>query len=197
MNDSKKMSWFEWSRENTGPQHAPEKPEALSDLLVLDLSHESMSGLVCSSILAEMGARVIRIEPPQGDPARRFSPFGVLHQDTGLGYLVEGRNKYHITLNIEDPKGRKIFKSLAKRADIVIETFQPGFMDGLEIGYRQLKEMNERLNMPACPPTATSDLWPRSGGPVRKSPTRRTRALYRSMANRRGISNPNTGSPQR
>ncbi|MDA8308472.1 MAG: CoA transferase [Deltaproteobacteria bacterium] len=145
MSDSTKTTWFEWARENTDPSRAAEKPEALSNLLVLDISRESMSGPVCSSILAEMGAEVIRIEPPGGDPARRFSPFGVLHRGTGLGYLVEGRNKSHITLNLEDPQGRQMFKSLAAHADVVIETFRPGLLDDWGIGYRQLEKMNERL----------------------------------------------------
>jgi crotonobetainyl-CoA:carnitine CoA-transferase CaiB-like acyl-CoA transferase len=66
-------------------------------------------------------------------------------QGCGLGYLAEGRNKYHISLNLDKPKGREIFKSLSKHADIVIETFRPGFMDSLGIGYRQLCELNPRL----------------------------------------------------
>lgn len=145
MSDSREMSWYEWAYHNTGPQNASGKPEALAGLLVLDLSHENIGGLVCSSIFAEMGAKVIRVEPPGGDPARRFSPFGLLCRDTGLGYLVEGRNKHHVTLNIQTEQGRTILKSLAVKSDILIETYQPGFLDGLGIGYRQLSEINERL----------------------------------------------------
>ena len=60
-------SWYDWARERTDPAHAPQKPEALSDLLVLDVSAGNMGGPVCSSMLAELGAQVIRIEPPGGD----------------------------------------------------------------------------------------------------------------------------------
>ena len=117
-------------REFDHPAHAFAKPEALDDLLVLDCSEASFAGLVASSFLAELGAEVIRIEPPGGDPARHFTPFGLLHQDTGLGYLVEGRNKFHVTLNLETPEGRELLKMLATKADVLIETFLPGRMDG-------------------------------------------------------------------
>ena len=127
------------------PAHAFAKPEALDDLFVLDCSQASFAGLVASSFLAELGAEVIRIEPPGGDPARHFTPFGLLHQDTGLGYLVEGRNKFHVTLSLETPEGRELLKMLAAKADVLIETFLPGRMDGWGLGYRQLAPINPRL----------------------------------------------------
>ncbi len=139
------LSWFEWAKERTHPAQASQKPEALADLLVLDASYGNMGGPVCSSMLAELGAQVIRIEPPGGDVTRKFSPFGIMHQDTGLGYLVEGRNKYHITLDLKKAESRELFTTLAKHADIIIETYQPGVMDGWGIGYRQLRELNPRL----------------------------------------------------
>lgn len=145
MSNVDEKSWYDWAKEHTDPNDAGNKPQALDDLLVLDVSYGSMGGLVCSSMLAEMGARVLRIEPPEGDVARRFSPFGIMYQDTGLGYLAEGRNKHHITLNLEDSAARDIFKNLAKHADIIIETFQAGVMDDWGIGYRQLRETNPRL----------------------------------------------------
>jgi crotonobetainyl-CoA:carnitine CoA-transferase CaiB-like acyl-CoA transferase len=145
MNDVEEKSWYDWAKEQTDPTMAPEKPEALDNLLILDVSYGSIGGLVCSSMLAELGAQVIRIEPPEGDLARRFSPFAIAHQDTGLGYLVEGRNKRHITLNLKEPRAHDIFRTLAKQADIIIETFQPGVMDSWGIGYRQLRDINPRL----------------------------------------------------
>jgi crotonobetainyl-CoA:carnitine CoA-transferase CaiB-like acyl-CoA transferase len=138
-------SWYDWAREHTNPERASRKPEALDDLLVLDVSYGNVGGLACSSMLAELGAQVIRLEPPGGDVARQYSPFGIQHQDTGLGYLAEGRNKYHITLDLKRPESHEIFTTLAKHADVVVETYQPGVMDGWGIGYRQLKEVNPRL----------------------------------------------------
>lgn len=137
--------WPEWIRDREDPATAFAKDEALGDLLVLDCSRASMAGLVASSFLAELGAEVIRIEPPGGDPARHFTPFGLLHEGTGLGYLVEGRNKFHVTLSLEGDEGREILRTLVSRADALIETFLPGRMDAWGLGYRQLSEINPRL----------------------------------------------------
>ena len=141
----KEMSWGEWIREQDDPKYAREKPEALDQFKVIDCSYANIAGCFASSILAELGAEVIRIEPPEGDPARTYSPYGYLHKGTGLGYLNEGRNKFHITLNLKTEEGREIFKKLAKRVDVVIETFLPGQMDEWGIGYRQLRELNPGL----------------------------------------------------
>ena len=137
--------WEDWVRERDDPAKAGPKPEALDDVVVLDLSYKSFAGIYCSSVLAEWGAEVIRIEPPGGDLARQWTPYGFMHKDTGLAYLNEGRNKYHITLNLEHPEGREIFKELAAQADVVIETFKPGTMDAWGIGYKDLKEINPSL----------------------------------------------------
>jgi crotonobetainyl-CoA:carnitine CoA-transferase CaiB-like acyl-CoA transferase len=137
--------WTEWVRSQTEPARVSAKPEALDDLLVLDVSSGGFAGPFCSSILAEWGAEVVRIEPPEGDIARRFSPFGIEHQETGLAYLVEGRNKFHITCHLEKAEGRKLFRRLAAKADVVIETYNPGQMDVWGIGYRQLCRTNPRL----------------------------------------------------
>ncbi len=145
MCSAEKAPWYDWAKAQTDPRKASGKAEALCDLLVIDASYGNIGGLVCSSVFSEMGAGVIRIEPPAGDIARVYSPFGIRHVDTGLGYLVEGRNKYHITLNLKNPGGRKLFKRLAKHADILIETFPAGTMDRWGIGYRQLKSINRRL----------------------------------------------------
>jgi len=139
------MSWNDWAKENCDPFKAPEKPEALDDVVVLDLSYGSFAGLYASSLLAEYGAKVIRIEPPEGDIARKMTPFGIKIKDTGLAYIVEGRNKYHITLDITKEEGREILIEMAKKADVLIETYKPGYMDSLGIGYRQLRKINPRL----------------------------------------------------
>ncbi|MFN3383596.1 MAG: CoA transferase [Archaeoglobaceae archaeon] len=129
----------------TNPADVFGKPEALDDIVVLDLSYANFAGLVASSFLAELGAEVIRIEPPNGDLARKMSPDGIMINGTGLPYIVEARNKYHITLNIEKEEGREILKKLVKKADVLIETFAPNYMENLGIGYKQLKEINPSL----------------------------------------------------
>src|SRR5437660_10463842 len=119
-------TWEEWAQAATDPREARCKPEALDGVVVLDLSRGNIGGMVCSSILSEFGAEVIRIEPPEGDPARHFSPYGRMHDGVGLGYLVEARNKHHITLRLESAEGQDILRRLVRHADVVIETFVPG-----------------------------------------------------------------------
>ena len=139
------LPWPQYAQALTDPAHARERAEALDDLVVLDCSRASFAGLFASSILAEFGATVIRVEPPGGDAARAFSPENRRHRDTGLAYLVEGRNKHHITLNLDDVEGRLLLRRLAAQADVLIETFRPGIMDGWGLGYRQLSQLNPRL----------------------------------------------------
>jgi len=104
-----------------------------------------MAGPYCTSLLAELGAETIRIEPPGGDLVRSYSPNGVMHRGTGMAYLQEGRNKYHVTLNLETEAGRDMLRSLVGQADILIETFPAGKMDNWGIGYEELAKLNPRL----------------------------------------------------
>jgi len=137
--------WEAWVRQETDPRNASGKPEALDDLLVLDVSRESAAAMVCTSFLAELGAEVIKVEPPGGDPARAWGPSGFTHHGEGLAYLAEGRNKWFITLNLEAEEGRDAFRQLARRADVLVEASLPGWMDARGIGYRQLSVENPRL----------------------------------------------------
>ncbi len=139
------MDWTDWVRENTDPSTASSKPEALAGLRVLDLGYGSFAGLFASSLLSESGARVIRVEPLEGDIARRMTPFGRKIEGAGLPYLVEGRNKEHITLNIKKDKGKELLRELVKGADILLETGFPGTMDEAGIGWNALKRVNPRL----------------------------------------------------
>ncbi|SPF49102.1 L-carnitine dehydratase/bile acid-inducible protein F [Syntrophobacter sp. SbD1] len=141
----KKMDWRDWIKESDDPAKAHGKPEALDHLTVLDCSYANMAGCFATSTLAEFGAEVIRIEPTGGDPVRSYSPWGLMNKGTGLGYLNEGRNKFHVTLNLQEPEAREIFKKLAKRADVIVETLLPGVMDEWGIGYRQLSVDNPGL----------------------------------------------------
>jgi crotonobetainyl-CoA:carnitine CoA-transferase CaiB-like acyl-CoA transferase len=134
-----------WTHKETNPDDVSHKPEALDDMLVLDVSYGSFAGLFASSILAEMGAEVIRIEPPQGDIARKMTPYGIMIYDSGLPYIVEGRNKFHITLDFMNKEGKTLLKKLVTKADVLIETFKPAYLDGLGLGYRQLRQINSGL----------------------------------------------------
>jgi crotonobetainyl-CoA:carnitine CoA-transferase CaiB-like acyl-CoA transferase len=145
MSMEKEQAWPDWIRQRDDPRIAHTKPEALDDIAVLDLSYKSYAGSYCSSLLAEFGAEVLRIEPPQGDFLRSCTPWGILYKGEGLNYLTEGRNKFHITLDLGKPEGREILKSLVAQVDVLIETYRPGTMDEWGIGYEQLRQINPRL----------------------------------------------------
>ena len=131
--------WAEYAHELTHPGLAHEKPEALADLRVLDCSRGNFAALFTSSILAEFGAEVIRVEPPGGDVARLFSPEAQRHRGTGLPYLVEARNKRHITLNLAAEEGRLLFSRLARHMDVD----KVAFTGSTEVGHLIMKNAAE------------------------------------------------------
>jgi len=135
----------EWSQFLSKMMTHEGKAEALDDMVVLDLSYANFSGNITASFFAEAGAEVISVEPPEGDPARAMSPYGSQVQGIGIPYLMESRNKRHITLDVSSAEDRENIKRLAARADVLIETFAPGEMDAWGIGYRQLREANPGL----------------------------------------------------
>jgi CoA:oxalate CoA-transferase len=121
------------------------KPEVLDDALILDVSYANLSGDICSSIYAEFGAEVIKIEPPEGDPSRKITPYGVNRNGTGVPFIMEARSKRYMTLDLKKEADREEFKKLVKKAHVVVETYAPGQMDAWGIGYRQLSEINPGL----------------------------------------------------
>jgi crotonobetainyl-CoA:carnitine CoA-transferase CaiB-like acyl-CoA transferase len=148
MKNKKRADWSEWSdwiRERDDPKFAGCKAEALDDITVLDLSCKSFAGCHCSSVLAEHGAEVLRIEPPGGDFIRTCTPYGFMYKGEGLNYLTEGRNKFHITLDLAEPAARGILKDLVRQADVLIETYRPGTMQDWGLGYEVLRQINPRM----------------------------------------------------
>lgn len=109
---------------------------------VLDLSDQK--GLMCGMLLADLGADVIKVEKPMGDEARNIGPFYHDEPDPekSLYWFALNRNKRGITLDIEKADGREIFKRLVKSAHFVIETFPPGHMARLGLGYTDLEKIN-------------------------------------------------------
>ena len=124
----------------------------LSPYRVLDLSNEL--GFLCGKILGDLGADVIKIEPPGGDPARRFGPFYGDQPDPekSLFWFGFNNNKRGITLNLESARGRELFAQLVAKADFVIETFTPGYLDSLNLGYTALAKINSRLVLTSITP---------------------------------------------
>jgi len=120
---------------------------ALQSLRVLDLADEK--GMFCAKLLADMGADVIKVEPPGGDPARNIGPFlrDEPHPERSLYFWYNNTSKRGITLNLESNDGQEIFRRLIGTTDTLVETFPPGYLKKLTLDYATLKELNPRLIM--------------------------------------------------
>lgn len=114
---------------------------------VLDLCHGR--GHLCGKILGDLGADVIQIEKPGGDPSRNIGPFhgDVIHPEKSLWWFAFNMHKRGITLDIETADGKEILETLVKTADFVIESFEPGHMDSIGLGYPVLEEINPGIVM--------------------------------------------------
>ena len=117
----------------------------LSPYTVLDLTEEK--GFFLGKILGDLGADVIKIERPQGDPSRRIGPFfrDKPSGERSLFWFAFNANKRGITLNLQTRQGVEIFKDLVARAHIVIESGGPGYLDDLGLRYAVLSEINPRI----------------------------------------------------
>jgi crotonobetainyl-CoA:carnitine CoA-transferase CaiB-like acyl-CoA transferase len=124
----------------------------LSPFRALDLTDEK--GFLCGRILGDLGADVIKIEKPGGDPARDIGPFyhDIPDPEKSLFWFAFNANKRGITLDIENPDGQEIFKQLVKSADFAIESFPPGYMDSLGLGYLALSEINPKIILTSITP---------------------------------------------
>jgi len=114
----------------------------LTPYRVLDVTDEK--GLMCGKLMGDMGADVVKIEQPGGDPARNIGPY--YHDETepekSLFWWGLNTSKRGITLDIEKPEGQEIFRKLVKTADFVLESFPPGYMAKLGLGYPDLEKIN-------------------------------------------------------
>ena len=128
------------------------KDGMLGPYRALDLTDEM--GLLCGKILGDLGADVIKVEKPGGDPARKRGPF--YHDEPGpensLLWWAYNTSKRGVTLDIETGTGQRLFKKLVEDADFVIESFPPGYMDSLGLGYRELEKINPGVIMVSISP---------------------------------------------
>ncbi len=126
-------------------QSATFKNGPLADLRVIELG-TLLAGPFCGQILGDMGAEVIKIEPPgQGDPMRVWGREKA--NGKSLWWPVVARNKKAITLDMRQPEGQSILKELVKKADFLLENFRPGTMEKWGCGYDVLAKLNPRLIM--------------------------------------------------
>ena len=114
----------------------------LDGVVLLDLTR-LLPGPYCSMILADLGARVIKVEPPPpGDYMREFEP--KLKKESAFYYAVN-RNKESVSLNLKEESDRETFLKLVSKAHVLMEGFRPGVMDRLGLGYERLREVNPGL----------------------------------------------------
>ena len=122
----------------------PTRPLPLAGVRVLDIS-QVMAGPYACMLLGDLGADVIKIEPPgTGDQTRGSMGFKMKGADS-LGFLNMNRNKRSVTLDLKSEAGKEVLKTLAAEADILVENYRPGALKRLGIGYDVLKEINPRL----------------------------------------------------
>jgi CoA:oxalate CoA-transferase len=117
-------------------------PGPFSGVLVIDLSRV-LAGPFCTLMLAELGARVIKVENPDGgDDSRRFEPF---FQGTSAYFQSLNRGKESIALDLKADADRAVFLALVRRGDVLVENYRPGTLDKLGLGYERLRAENPRL----------------------------------------------------
>ncbi|MGV8805890.1 MAG: CaiB/BaiF CoA transferase family protein [Polaromonas sp.] len=113
----------------------------LEGLRILDFTRV-LAGPLATALLADLGAEVIKVEPPQGDDYRAIGP---MRNGQSALFTVMNRNKKSLTLDLKQPQAVALVKELAGRVDVVVENFRPGVASRLGIGYEQLKAFNPRL----------------------------------------------------
>src|SRR5690348_13065138 len=129
---------------------------ALAGLRVLDLT--DLKGHLCGRLLADMGADVIKIEPPGGDSARRIGPFvdDIPHPDRSLFFWYYNLNKRSMTLDLTQGQGTEVLTTVAKSADLIIENFKPDRIRELGLGWETLHQLNPALILLSIAPFGQS-----------------------------------------
>jgi crotonobetainyl-CoA:carnitine CoA-transferase CaiB-like acyl-CoA transferase len=131
----------------------------LAGLRVLELADEK--GQFCGKLLGDLGADVVKIEPPGGERCRRVGPFldDIPNPDRSLSFWYYNTSKRGITLNLETADGRGLFGRLAAASDVILETFRPGFLASLGFDFEAIHEQNDKLIMCALTPFGQTGPW--------------------------------------
>jgi crotonobetainyl-CoA:carnitine CoA-transferase CaiB-like acyl-CoA transferase len=134
-------------------------PGPLAGLRILELADEK--GQFCGKLLGDLGADVIKIEPPGGEPCRNVGPFAddIPHPERSLSFWYYNTSKRDITLNLETADGRRLFRRLAQTTDVILETFRPGLLASLGLDFESLREENAGLIMCALTPFGQTGPW--------------------------------------
>jgi benzylsuccinate CoA-transferase BbsE subunit len=131
----------------------------LDGLRVLEIADEK--GQWCGKLLADLGADLIKIEPPGGESTRQVGPFldDLPHRDRSLSFWHYNTSKRGVTLNLQAEEGRSLFRRLASNADVILETLPPGSLPSMGLGYNDLKGQNSGLVMCSLTPFGQTGPW--------------------------------------
>jgi crotonobetainyl-CoA:carnitine CoA-transferase CaiB-like acyl-CoA transferase len=113
----------------------------LAGITVIDLG-QIYQGPYATLLMAKAGARIIKVEPPKGEPARLRAMVGM---SATFPFAMLNSNKQGVSLNLKHPKGKELLKRMATQADVLLENFAPGVMDRLGLGWSTMHEINPRL----------------------------------------------------
>ena len=134
-------------------------PSPLAGLRILELADET--GQFCGKLLGDLGADVVKIEPPGGERNRHLGPFldDIPNPERSLSFWYYNTSKRGITLNLETADGRRLFGRLAATSDVILETFRPGFLASLGLDYDSLSLQNPRVIMCSLTPFGQTGPW--------------------------------------
>lgn len=131
----------------------------LADLLVLDLTR-ALAGPIAGRLLSDLGATVVKVEPPDGDLTRTTKP----RQDAMAVYFVQANaGKRCVSIDLSTEEGRSLLLRMAEQADILLENYRPGVMDRLGLGYDTLAAVNPRLIMASVSGYGHGNVWSHRG----------------------------------
>jgi crotonobetainyl-CoA:carnitine CoA-transferase CaiB-like acyl-CoA transferase len=116
--------------------------QPLQGIRVLDLSRV-LAGPYCTMVLGDLGADVIKVEPPEGDETRAWGP--PFAEGESAYYLCVNRNKRGIVINLKTDDGKKILRDLALQSDVLVENFRPGTLEKFGLDFETLHELNPKL----------------------------------------------------
>jgi benzylsuccinate CoA-transferase BbsE subunit len=140
--------------------------DVLRGYRVLETS-DNLAGAIVTKILAYLGAEVIVVEKPGGNPSRNTSPFyhDIPGPENSLQWFFYNLNKKSVTLNIEHPEGNKIFKQLLRNAHVLVECYPPDYLDKLGLGYDAISRLNRNIIMTSITPFGQSGPYAHYKGP--------------------------------
>jgi crotonobetainyl-CoA:carnitine CoA-transferase CaiB-like acyl-CoA transferase len=128
----------------------------LNNCLALDLTDRN--GFLCGKMLADLGVEVIKVEPPGGDSSRMVGPYykDIIDPEKSLYWMAYNSNKKSITLDFQKPAGRELFKRLVEKSDFILESYAPGYLDGIELGFLELRKIKPNIILTSISPFGQS-----------------------------------------